>query len=129
MRASQPPTDLPHQKCLSLPATVSDPGEALVFVTVYDRLTWGHKLLSRSSQHVLLSSHTLGDLFDVIPCPSNEIPEAPAPSSSGTWGEASARGSSGAVICLEDVAYGDGQSEQDYSEYASFFLPLHRVPH
>lgn len=117
----RPPKQSDHNtlqttKCLSLPATVSDPREALVFVTVYDRLSWGHKLLSRSSQHVLLSSHTLGDLFDVIPCLSNEIPEPPTPSSCGTWGEASARGSSGSVICLEDVAYGDGQSEKDYSD-------------
>ncbi|EKM54490.1 uncharacterized protein PHACADRAFT_96477, partial [Phanerochaete carnosa HHB-10118-sp] len=132
----RPPKQSDHNtlqatKCLSLPAIVSDPCEALVFVTVYDRLTWGHKLLSRSSQHVLLSSHSLGDLFDVIPCSSNEIPEPPAPSSNETWGEASARGSSGSVICLEGVAYGDGQSEKDYSECKAAALqkglPMHEV--
>ena len=88
-----------------------------MFVTVYDRLTWGHKLLSRSSQHVFLSSHTLGDMFDAIPCPSNEIPENACDGPRGTWVQTSGRGSTGSVVCLEDVAYGDGGSERDYSEY------------
>ena len=88
-----------------------------MFVKVYDRLTWGHKLISRSSQHVFLSSHTLGDMFDSIPCPSNEMPERQA---DGTWSDGITKGSSGAVILLEDTAYGDGQSEHDYSEYVVF---------
>jgi snRNA-activating protein complex subunit 3 len=95
-----------------------------VFVTVYDRLSWGHKLLSRSSQHVLLSTHTLGDMFDGIPCPSNEIPENTCSETGGTWGQISVRGSSGSVICLEDVAYGDGQSEEDYAEYVRLHMPI-----
>lgn len=88
--------------------------EALLFVTVYDRLTWGHKLISRSSQHVLLSSHTLGDMFDSIPCTSNEMPERQP---DGSWTDApAAGGGSGAVIFLEDTAYGDGLSDKDYSD-------------
>ena len=108
------------QKCLSLPVNASQesPGdlhEVLLFVTVYDRLTWGHKLISRSSQHVFLSSHTLGDMFDSIPCPSNEMPQCQA---DGTWSDGIAN--TGAVILLEDTAYGDGQSEHDYSESVVF---------
>lgn len=85
----------------------------MLFVTVYDRLTWGHKLISRSSQHVLLSAHTLGDMFDAIPCTSNEMPERQP---DGSWADAPPGGSSGAVIFLEDRAYGDGLSDKDYSE-------------
>ncbi|OCH95162.1 hypothetical protein OBBRIDRAFT_768316 [Obba rivulosa] len=93
--------------------------EALVFVTVYDKLSWGHKLLSRSSQHVLLSSQTLGDLFEAIPCCSNEIPESRTSDAGRVTGydpAQSSRGSAGCVICINGTAYGDGQSEEDYSD-------------
>jgi snRNA-activating protein complex subunit 3 len=90
-------------------------------VTVYNRLSWGYNLLSRCSQHALLASQTLGDLFEVIPCTSNELPaeriadgevvgyEIPTK-------ESARRGSSGCVICVEGKAYGDGMSENDYAE-------------
>lgn len=88
---------------------------------MYNPLTWGHRLLGRASQHVLLSSQSLGDLFDAIPCASNEMPdEHLAEGGNIQWSGASARGSTGSVICIEDIAYGDGQSEQDYSEWVGF---------
>ena len=91
--------------------------QALVFATVYNTLAWGHRLLSRSSQHVLLASQSLGDLFDAIPCASHEMPEDYVDGDGNSkWKEPAIRESTGAVLCIENVAYGDGQSERDYSE-------------
>jgi snRNA-activating protein complex subunit 3 len=94
---------------------------ALISLTVHNRLSWGHNLLSRSSQHALLASQTLGDLFEAIPCTSNEIPKEriangkvvgyETPTAENLEG-----GSSGCVICIEGKAYGDGMSERDYAE-------------
>jgi len=75
--------------------------------------------LSRSSQHVLLSSQTLGDLFEAIPCCSNEIPDPRTSDDGRVTGYDPAnptRGSVGCVLCINGVAYGDGQSEEDYSD-------------
>ncbi|KAJ3555769.1 hypothetical protein NM688_g2387 [Phlebia brevispora] len=103
-------------KRLAFSHAPADQNQALVFVTVYNRLQWGHRLVARSSQHVLLSSQTLGDLMESIPCVSNEIPEEQVDENGvTTWTKASATNTSGSVICLEGVAYGDGQSEADYS--------------
>lgn len=107
-----------RQKCLSFPLASEDTHQALVFVTVYNPLSWGHRLLTRASQHVLLSSQTLGDLFDAIPCTSNEMPQETLDEQGNVrWTQASTSASSGAVFCIEDMLYGDGQSEKDYSEY------------
>ncbi|EMD37891.1 hypothetical protein CERSUDRAFT_83638 [Gelatoporia subvermispora B] len=111
-------TEVKTLVCLSNPPTPGE-HEALVFVTVYDKLSWGHKLLSRSSQHVLLAAQTLGDLFEAIPCCSNEIPD-PRTSESGhvTGYDPSnpSRGSAGCVLCINGLAHGDGQNEEDYSD-------------
>lgn len=92
--------------------------DAILFVSVYSRLSWGNHL-SCSSQHAVLASQTIGDLYDVIPCVANELT---------TEFENTTRGQGisaekepipvhrGSVICIEDIAYGDGQSEEDYSE-------------
>ncbi|KII92802.1 hypothetical protein PLICRDRAFT_37596 [Plicaturopsis crispa FD-325 SS-3] len=92
--------------------------EALITLTVHNRLAWGHKNLARSSQHAILASQSLGDLFDVIPCTSNEIPEEIVEDGRVVgYEKGSARTeSSGHVMCVEGVAYGDGQSEEDYAD-------------
>ncbi|KAI0093268.1 snRNA-activating protein of 50kDa MW C terminal-domain-containing protein [Irpex rosettiformis] len=119
----RPPKQADHNaltetKLLAFGGDASKEGRhALVFATVYNTLSWGHRLLSRSSQHVLLSSQSLGDLFDCIPCTSNEMAEEYVDEDGTTkWKEPAVRESAGAVICIEDVAYGDGQSEDDYSD-------------
>ncbi|KAL6310357.1 snRNA-activating protein of 50kDa MW C terminal-domain-containing protein [Sparassis latifolia] len=97
----------------------ADTREALVFVTIYNRIPWGNRLHSRSSQHVLLSSQTIGDLFDVIPCWSSEIPKECVGDDGGIAGyetSADTDESTGCVICIDGVAYGDGQSAEDYSD-------------
>jgi snRNA-activating protein complex subunit 3 len=94
---------------------------ALISLTVYNRLSWGHNILSRSSQHALPASQTLGDLFEVIPCTSNDIPEEQVVDGEVSGydtltADSARRGSSGCVICIEDKAYGDGLSDSDYAE-------------
>jgi snRNA-activating protein complex subunit 3 len=106
----------PTPAVASLPCT-----KALITFTVHNRLSWGHNLLSRSSQHALLASQTLGDLFEVVPCTSNEIPEERITNGELVGYETPTTGSagkcsSGCVICIEGKAYGDGMSENDYAE-------------
>lgn len=73
--------------------------------------------MARSSQHVFLSSQTLGDVIEAVPCASNEIPEEMVNEQGVTeWQKTSTPTSSGAAICLEDTVYGDRQGETDYSE-------------
>ena len=96
--------------------------QALLFVTVYNKLSWGQRTPYRSSQHVLASSESLGDFFEAIPCASNELPKEDASDNgelryelpTGTQRPAM-EGSSGCVLCIENVAYGDGQTEFDYA--------------
>ena len=109
-------TNIDLQKLLSFGDASERTQQALIFATVYNSLPWGHRLLSRCSEHVLLSSQSLGDLFDCIPCISNELPEESIQDGTTSWKEPTVRESTGAVICIEDIAYGDGQSEHDYSE-------------
>lgn len=87
---------------------------------MYTRLSWNTQL-ARLSQHAVLASQTLGDLYDVIPCAANEIPGDDSQSQSQSqkgWDERDGEEGlhKGAVVCIEGVAYGDGQSEEDYSE-------------
>lgn len=81
--------------------------------TIHTPLGWNHTLTQRTSQHALLATQTLGDLYDVIPCPSNEMP---AESVDGDGYDINQRMESGHVIVLEGVAYGDGASDPDYAE-------------
>lgn len=96
--------------------------EALVTVTIYSRPPYKPGSLAKNSQHALLSSQSLGDLFETIPCTSNEIPKETYDGDEMLGyelGENTTPAESvGCVICIEGLAYGDGQSEEDYAEYA-----------
>ncbi|KAF8070630.1 snRNA-activating protein of 50kDa MW C terminal-domain-containing protein [Lyophyllum atratum] len=96
-------------------AHLSDEISAIITVTVHNRSAWSSGYTHRSSQHVLLSSQSLGDLFDVIPCISNEIT---AEDSMDTRESESRRSKDddGCVICIEGVAYGDGYTKDDYAQ-------------
>ena len=68
----------------------------------------------------MLSSQTLGDLFEAIPCTSNELPEEIiADERVVGYDNDQPTSSRGCVICIEGMAYGDGQSEVDYAESVS----------
>ncbi|KAF8135666.1 snRNA-activating protein of 50kDa MW C terminal-domain-containing protein [Boletus edulis] len=48
--------------------------DALVTLTVHNRVPWIHSQLTRFSQHVVLSSQSLADFVRAIPCDSSEMP-------------------------------------------------------
>jgi snRNA-activating protein complex subunit 3 len=85
-------------------------------VTVHDKLSWRQTHVSRSSRHIILSSQTLGDLFEMIPCTSNELTEEILDDDDRVTGYRDVPTRPGCVICIEGVAYGDGESEFDYAE-------------
>jgi len=67
----------------------------------------------------VLSSNTLGGLYDVIPCPSNELPDEST--MDGTfvgYDPVPSKHPSGYVVVIEDTAYVDGLAENDYAGYA-----------
>ncbi|RDB24751.1 snRNA-activating protein complex subunit 3 [Hypsizygus marmoreus] len=93
-------------------ASLSDDPQAIITLSVHNRLQWGPNYVSRASQHALLSSQTLGDLFDVIPCTSNEL------ATSGDLSDHNVdrrQEHGGCVVCIEGVAYGDGLLQEDYA--------------
>ncbi|KAL5528536.1 hypothetical protein ACEPAF_7672 [Sanghuangporus sanghuang] len=102
----------------SSPPPITAKDEAILIISIYNRLSWGNHL-SRSSQHAVLASQTIGDLYDVIPCPSNEIPhELRTEEGDGDivgYNSDELPPHRGAVVCIEGVAFGDGQVEDDYS--------------
>src|ERR1700730_2788815 len=111
-----------------LPRSPSDPPEILITVTIHDPISWSHGSFSRASQHIILASQTLGDLLTIIPCASNELPDeiVEVDRVSGYDEDRKLMGN-GEVLCIEDVAYGDGKSELDYAEHVSsqpIFLAL-----
>lgn len=70
-----------------------------------------------------MSSQSLGDLFDAIPCTSKEIP-AEILDEAGMFtrykvpeGEDSLVLGIGAAICIEGVLYAEDKSQIDYAEY------------
>ena len=68
------------------------------------------------SQHALLSSQTLGQLFDVIPCSSKETPrEIIRDGKDVGYTPNEAATNDGCVICVEGCAYGDGHGDNDYA--------------
>ncbi|KAI0066140.1 hypothetical protein BV25DRAFT_1905765 [Artomyces pyxidatus] len=93
---------------------------ALITVTVHNRVAWSHNFVSRCSQHAVLSTQTLGDLFEIIPCPSNETPREMTENDKFVGYEANSGGilppSAGYVLVIEGVAYGDGLNEVDYAD-------------
>ena len=85
--------------------------KAIITVTLYDRLSWAAGSVARASQHVLLSSQTLGHIFNLLPCPSNGL------AADRTDGEDQSQATAeGGVICIDDVAYSD-TSQVNYAEY------------
>ncbi|KAF8904483.1 snRNA-activating protein of 50kDa MW C terminal-domain-containing protein [Gymnopilus junonius] len=79
--------------------------EAVITISIHHRIHWGPSYVTRSSQHAFLSSQTLQDIYDAIPCESKHLPpELGLP-----------EGQTGCVICIEDFAYGDGVGAEDYA--------------
>jgi len=95
----------------------TESGLALISVTVYDRQTASPFFVHRNSAFVFLSSQTLGDLYDVITCPSKEQPSEVRDDEDKLTGyDIKKPVMSGCVICVGGVAYGDGLEVEDYAE-------------
>jgi len=83
--------------------------KAIITVTLYDKLSWSGGIVTRASQCALLSSQTLGHIFDLLTCPSNELAVNnmnPIPRNEEQL--QAVTGTEGSVICINDIAYGDG---------------------
>lgn len=93
--------------------------QVLITLTTHFKVHWRTSVLSKNSQHVLMASQTLGDLFEVMPCVSNEYPEEIVEDDKviGYKETNGMNGSSGCVIVINDLAYGDALNEEDYAEY------------
>ncbi|KAL0956389.1 hypothetical protein HGRIS_002536 [Hohenbuehelia grisea] len=90
----------------------ADQPQAIIRFTVYNRITWNQAYVSRASQHSILSSQTLGDLFDITICPSNDIPLETA---EGEYSATEAMPNRG-VLCIESLAYWAGDASPNYAE-------------
>ncbi len=99
-------TSILEQKSTPAGATAK-PGDGLVIISVYDKIAWGPSYVARSSQHVLLCTQTLQDLYDCIPCASKHLPSEPATMDTQTE----------CVIILEDRVYDSSLEEGNYAEY------------
>lgn len=96
--------------------------DVILTVSTYSRLSWGNHL-SRSFQHAVSGSQSLGDLYEALPCPSNEMPpETTSGTSRSSYAQGEIAPHRGAVICIEDICYGDGETDEDYSEYVTSYL-------
>ncbi len=84
-----------------------------------------HVGYGRTSQHVFLSSQTLGDLIGAFACTSDDLPvESVTPQGGVTFKHAEdASSSTGAAIVVEGVLFGDGYSKSDYAEWVAVDLP------
>ncbi|KAI9442163.1 snRNA-activating protein of 50kDa MW C terminal-domain-containing protein [Lactarius indigo] len=106
------------------------PQSTVVVISVYNRLAWSYNFVYRSSQHVVLSSNTLEELHNVIPCPSNEIPdECVVDGTFVRYGTGSSTRPSGCVVVIEEMAYGDGSTEADYARYVHLSASTNPNPH
>lgn len=98
-------------------------GACLLMITVYDRAVTSPFYIHRSSSHVLLSTQTLGDLYDIIPCPSKEQPSEVRDDEEKLTGyDSKSPDMAGYVICVAGIAYGDGLEVEDYADKLCQYL-------
>ncbi|KAF4620583.1 hypothetical protein D9613_000410 [Agrocybe pediades] len=96
------------QSVKSTPASNSsdETEEAIITMSIYNKLTWTPSYVARSSQHVFLSSHTLQDVADIFPCTSKNLPPEAG---------LSEESSDSFVVCLEGTVYGSRSGEEGYA--------------
>ncbi|KAF5393256.1 hypothetical protein D9757_000760 [Collybiopsis confluens] len=96
----------------------ADSADVLITITAHSKVQWRTSIFNKTSQHVLEASQSLGDLFEAIPCVSNELPEEILASDHviGYKETCGMGGSSGCVILVDDLVYGDGLNEEDYAD-------------
>jgi hypothetical protein len=88
------------------------PNSAVVIVSVYNRLAWSYNFVYRSSQHAALSSNTLGELYNIMPCPSKELPDERTVDEKFVGYESGpSKRPGGCVVVIEGTVYGDGLTD------------------
>ncbi|KIJ67958.1 hypothetical protein HYDPIDRAFT_37536 [Hydnomerulius pinastri MD-312] len=98
------------------------PSDAIITLSVHNRLPWVQSYLVRSSQHTVLSSQTLADFIRSIPCDSSEMPTENVDDEGHVVGYAyntewsGAHTEEGCLLLVEDVLYGDGRPGADYAD-------------
>lgn len=112
------------------PDAISYPN-AVITLTVYNRIPYLPSCLTRSSQYALLSTQTLGDLLRILPCPSSNMPveelDAEGDVSGYNITDQNQTGEhDGCLFCIEDIVYGDGRETADYSE--KLIAYFHELP-
>ncbi|KAH7108046.1 snRNA-activating protein of 50kDa MW C terminal-domain-containing protein [Auriculariales sp. MPI-PUGE-AT-0066] len=91
-------------------------GDVILVASFYDRATFDVGGYFRASQHALISSQTLADLFDCNTCPlAYRIQPPPSDEEDGS-GQLEPFGVPGCVVTIDDVAYCDGSGKPDYSD-------------
>ncbi|KDQ21602.1 hypothetical protein BOTBODRAFT_182892 [Botryobasidium botryosum FD-172 SS1] len=106
----------PNKSAPSDNATSVPPHAVVTIVTTYVNSSIWPFTVRRASTHALLSTQTLEDLFDCIPCPSKHIPKEKYKDGMLVgFDETGDSLAAGCVICINDVAYSDGKSAQDYA--------------
>lgn len=90
---------------------IANDEDAIILVTIYDKIPWSPCYVARLSQHAFLSSQTLDELCKAVPC----VPHAGHITSSqdGPVCNFVPEEDSGRVLCIEGVSYG----ENDYARY------------
>lgn len=93
--------------------------DAVLTLTVYNRIPWVQSYLVRMSQHSVLASQTLGDFIRSIPCDSSEMPEEQVDTVGGISGyhyDTGPRAEEGCLLLIEGIVYGDSRLGADYAE-------------
>lgn len=108
---------LPPQKYTPDGASIASPETtSVITISFQSKMQSGH--LAPTCQFAFISTQTLGDVFDALPCVSNELPSEIMDG----WGQVTGyttdqpQESSGCAVCIGGLAYGDGMSEKDYAE-------------
>lgn len=102
---------------------------AVISLTVYNRITYLPSCLTRSSQHAVLSTQTLGDLLRVLPCASSNMPQEELDAEGDLSGYNVAdqtREHAGCLFAIEDLIYGDRRETADYAE--KLIAHFHKLP-
>jgi len=93
--------------------------DAVLTVTVYNRIPWVQSYLVRMSRHSVLASQTLGDFIQSIPCDSSEMPEEKVDTEgdlSGYYYDTGPPAEEGCLLLIEGIIYGEGRPGADYAE-------------
>jgi len=77
--------------------------DALVIISIFNKVSWGPSYVSRVCQHAYSSSQSLQDIYESLPCIFSAALNCPNPA--GMKG--------GCAMCIENTLYSDSR---DYAK-------------